>query len=323
MTALPVRVFVIMLIIGHIGGCDSVIVRNVGGEVGLLVDGRNRSDGAIVNDRGRARDATGEISINVGSLTSASSPNRNEAIAFGEDRATVRVNTNWTDSTGDEFPVTLGNRLSLPVTVWIVQGPFDSQRDHAIDACIETASIWDDERMGILFSNFQIRDATNDPDIDDAILNSVGGDARNWDDFSDDIGFDPGRINIYWINTVNGSTTTGWSDFGARIVMGQNTGDELLVHEIGHAFSLRHPQGCVGSTTNFDATNVMWPCSSSRQYLSEGQVFRCHFNTSSSVNALYNSRSGQPTLNCLGATQTPGCPGLIRRLWNDGGYPAN
>ena len=246
MTALPVRVFVIMLIIGHIGGCDSVIVRNVGGEVGLLVDGRNRSDGAIVNDRGRARDATGEISINVGSLTSASSPNRNEAIAFGEDRATVRVNTNWTDSTGDEFPVTLGNRLSLPVTVWIVQGPFDSQRDHAIDACIETASIWDDERMGIRFSNFQIRDATNDPDIDDAILNSVGGDARNWDDFSDDIGFDPGRINIYWINTVNGSTTTGWSDFGARIVMGQNTGDELLVHEIGHAFSLRHPQRCVG-----------------------------------------------------------------------------
>ncbi len=321
--SLPSRMFVGVLVFALIGGCDYVRVQDAVGDVGLLVDGRNRSDSAIVNDRGRTRDATGEISISVGSLALASSPNKNEAIAFGEDRAPVRVSTDWTDSTGDEFPVALASILSLPVTVWIVQGPFASQRDHAIDACIQTASIWDAERMGVRFSSFVVRDATSDPDIDDAILNSVGGDARNWDDFSDNIGFDAGRINIYWINTVNGSTTTGWSDFGARIVMGRNTGDELLVHEIGHGFSLRHPRSCGGSTADFDATNVMWPCSSSREYLTEGQVFRSHFNTSSSVNNLYNARPGQPTLNCQTANQSPACPGLTRRLWDDGTYLSN
>jgi hypothetical protein len=304
-------------------GCDYVIVRDSAGEAGLLVDGQNRSNAAIVNDRGRTRDVVGEEKVSVGSLVSAASPNRNEVIAFGENRAPARAGTPWTDSTGDEFPVTLQPRLGLPVTVWIVQGPFADQRAHAIDACIQTSAIWDAERMGIRFTSFVVRDATNDPDIDNAILNSTGGDSRNWNDFSNDIGFDANRVNIYWINTVEGSTTTGWSDFGGRIVMGRNTGDELLVHELGHAFNLLHPVGCGGSTANFDATNVMWQCSSTRQFLTEGQVFRVHFNPGSSVNALYNARPGQPTAGCQAATQTAECPALNRRLWDDGTYPAN
>ena len=275
-----------------------------------------------MNDRGRVRDAVGNVTVDVGKLDTAAAPDRNEAIAFGEDRAPRRADMPWTAGE-DEFSVALGDRLGLPVTVWIVQGPFATQRDHAIDACIETSAIWDDERMGIEFSSFQIVDATNDPDIDNDILNSTGGDNRNWDDFSNDIGFDADRINIYWINTVEGSTTTGWSDFGARIVMGANTGDELLAHEIGHAFSLRHPVICGGSTADFDATNVMWQCSSSRQYLTEGQVFRSHFNDSSSVNALYGARPAEPTVACVGGVESAECPARDRRLWDDGAYPAN
>ena len=305
------------------GGCDFIKLQNATGDAGLLIDGANSGSSAVVNDKGRVRNGSGEISVNVGRLTSAGAPNRNEAIAFGEDRAPRRGDMPWTSGGGDEFSLALGSRLTLPVTVWIVQGPFNTQRDHAIDAFVETSAIWDDERMGIAFSSFLVRNATNDPDIDNAILNSVGGDNRNWDDFSNDIGFDAGRVNIYWINTVEGSTTTGWSDFGGRIVMGRNTGDELLVHELGHAFNLLHPAGCGGSTTNFNATNVMWPCSSSRQYLTEGQIFRAHFNSGSSVNALYGARPGQPISPCQSGTQTAECPALNRRLWGDGAYPAN
>lgn len=306
-----------------LSGCDFIELQNASGDAGLLIDGAESSDGAVVNDRGRARTGNGDISVNVGRLTSATAPNRNEAIAFGEDRAPRRGDMPWTSGGGDEFSLALGGRLSLPVTVWIVQGPFNTQRDHAIDACVETSAVWDDERMGIRFSNFQIKDATNDPDIDNAILNSTGGDSRNWDDFSNEIGFDAGRVNIYWINMVEGSTTTGWSDFGGRIVMGKNTGDELLAHELGHAFNLLHPVGCGGSTVNFDPTNVMWQCSSSRQYLTEGQIFRAHFNTGSSVNVLYGARPGEPTAACQSGTQTAECPALNRRLWADGSYPAN
>ncbi len=306
-----------------LAGCDYIELQNGAGDVGLLIDGADTNDGIVVDDKDRVDTGNGDILVNVGLLSSAAAPNRNEAIGFGEDRAPRRRDTPWTDDSDDRFSLALGKRLGLPLTVWIVQGPFDTQRDHAIDACVETSAIWDDERMGIRFSNFVVKDATNDPDIDNAILNSVGGDNRNWDDFSNDIGFDAGRVNVYWINTVEGSTGTGWSDFGARIVMGKNTGDELLVHELGHAFSLLHPANCGGSTTDFNFTNIMWQCSGSRQYVSEGQIFRSHFNSVSAVNDLYGARPGEPTVACLSGVQTAECPALQRRLWADGNYPAN
>lgn len=313
-------VVVLLASILVVSGCDTLRVNNSSGAIGVLVDGQNTSN--AVNDRGRTDSGSGQVSLDVGYLESASAPNRNEAIAFGEDRAPRREATPWTTN-NDDFTMSLGNRIAVPVTVWIVQGPFADQRDHAIDACIETAAIWDAERMGIQFSQFEVRDATSDPDIDSAILDSTGGDNRNWDDFSNDIGFDADRINIYWINTVEGSTSTGWSDFGGRIVMGRNTGDELLAHELGHALSLRHPVNCGLASSNFDTTNVMWPCSSVRAFLSEGQVFRSHFNSASSINDRYNARPGEPTVSCLGANNTEECPALERRLWDDGTFAAN
>ncbi len=305
-----------------IGGCDTVDVQNVDGGVGLFVDGAD-GDGPI-NDRARVGASTGSLLINVGNVSGASAPNRNEVIAFGRRRAPTRTDTPWTDD-GDSFDAALGNQLQLPVTVWIVQGPFSEQRDHAIEACIRTAAIWDDERVGVRFSAFDIKNATNDPDIDGDILDSVGGDNRNWDDFSDEIGFDEGRINIYWINTVDGSSGMGWSDFGGRIVMGKNTVDTLLAHELGHAFSLRHPINCNnGPTADFDDSNVMWQCvSTEREFFTEGQVFRIHFNDESSVNALYNARAGEPTVDCIGSVANAECPDQLRRLWADGAFPAN
>ena len=313
------KIIATVLLILALPGCDTLRVNNGAGDVGVLVDGQSSIS---VNDLGRVGNGNGQVVFDVGALDSAAAPDRNEAISFGKDRAPQRAGMSWTNS-NDDFTMSLGNELAVPVTVWIVQGPFNDQRDHAVDACVETGAIWDAERIGIRFSQFEIRDATSDPDIDSAILDSTGGDNRNWDDFSNDIGFINGRINIYWINTVEGSTSTGWSDFGSRIVMGRNTGDELLSHELGHGVSLRHPSGCGGSTTNFNATNVMWPCSSSREFLSEGQVFRAHFNDTSSINNLYNARPGEPTETCQSATNTAICPSLQRRLWDDGTYPAN
>ncbi len=304
-----------------LSGChDEIELANSAGEAGLLVDGQGAS--GPVSERGYVANSTAVIDFNVGELSNATSPNRNEAISFGEDRAPQRAPMAWTGG-DDRFAMNLGDRLSVPVTVWIVQGPFADQRMHAIDACIRTAAIWDAERMGIRFGEFEIRDATSDPDIDDAILNSVGGDTRNWDDFSNDIGFINGRINIYWINTVEGATTWGWSNFGDRIVMGQNTGNDLLSHELGHALSLQHSISCSGTSTNFDNTNMMAQCSDIRGFITEGQVFRAHFNTSSSINSLYNARPGQATVNCIGGTNNAECPNQARRLWDDGIFLAN
>lgn len=302
-----------------LGGCNLITIPNANGDAGILIDGREA--GVTVNDRGRVGANSGPVLLNAGDDITAD-PGRNEVITFGSNRAPTRTSTPWTDD-DDAFEAPLASRLNLPVTVWIVQGPFSTQRDRAIDACVETSAIWDDERIGVRFSEFLIRDATADPDITSAILDSVGGDARNWDDFSTLIGFDAGRINIYYIDTVDGSTTTGWSDFGGRIVMGRETLPDLLSHEIGHAFSLRHSVNCGVASANFDATNVMAQCSSSRQFLTEAQVFRAHFNPTSTINDLYGARPGAPTAICVSATGSAECPVLERRLWDDGAFPAN
>lgn len=314
--------------------CDTLKVNNSNGAVGLLVDG-----GPNINDRGRVKDGIGRVAFDVGRVDFAAFPSRNEAISFGYDRAPSRSDMPWNNGTGDVFNMSLGDELAIPITVWIVQGPFATQRDKVDEAVATTESIWDAERMGIRFSDVQVIDATSDPDIDDALLNSVGGNNRNWSDYANDIGFINGRINVYWINTVEASTTVGWSDAGSQIVMGANSGDELLIHEIGHSLSLQHPSVChlgggltdleldptlnPGADPNFDATNIMWPCSSSRQFVSEGQVFRAHFNSNSSINNLYGVRPGDPLVSCESAIESAECPILSRRLWDDGPFPAN
>lgn len=301
--------------------CDTVRVENVSTDVGLLVDGG--AGGSTVNDRRRAQDGSGAVTINVGDLSSIAAPGRNETVAFGFGRSPRRADMGWTTN-NDRLDMALGDPISVQLTIWIVQGPFAAQRDHAFLSCVQTLAILVWERTGLQLNGCDIRNATSDPDITSAILNSTGGDNRNWNDYSNLIGFNAGRINVYWIDTVDGATTSGSSDFGGRIVMGRDTGLELLVHELGHGLSLRHPVAtCADSSTMFDHTNIMWGCSDDREFITEGQVFRIHFNPTSGLNALYAARPGQPTESCVGAGETPACPALERRLWADGTFAKN
>lgn len=240
-------------------------------------------------------------------------------MGFTIGRPPRRIATPWTGG-NDTFNLDFKNAIQIPVTVWIVKGPFATQRQHAIEACIRTSAIWRAERVGVDFNPFQVIDATGDPQAAAhfAFPNGDLGDSV-WRPLRDDIGFTPGRVNIYWVDTVNGLTTNGWSNFGNQIAMGRLTGDELLSHEIGHSFSLTHTD----DNANFDHTNVMWSASSNRQFLSEGQLFRAHLNPGSTINATYAARPGEITRNCNLGDASAGCPTIQRRLWADGTFPAN
>jgi hypothetical protein len=102
--------------------------------------------------------------------------------------------------------------------------------------------------------------------------------------------------------------------------MGLNTGDELLAHEIGHAFSLEHVQG----QPTFDQTNVMHNASSTRQFLTEGQIVRAHMNSTSLLWTLFlDVGQHPPGRDCAHNDANGACPALNRRVWSDGSTPAN
>jgi len=304
---LPIAVF-------FMAGCsDTVNISNGSGQpVGLLVDGQD--SGGQFSDRSFITTAA---SIGVGELSA--SPQSNEVAGFTNGRPPKYLSTPWTGGS-DAFNLAFNSAIGIPVTVWIVKGPFADQRQHAIEACIRTSAIWQNERMGVIFTPFNIIDATADPQASAhfAFPNGDAGDVV-WQPLRADIGFVAGQLNIYWVETVNGGTGNGWSNFGAQIAMGQNTGDELLSHEIGHAFSLTHVNG----DANFNQENIMHSASNTRQYITEGQLFRAHLNPASILNAVYNARPGELTRNCGYSAATTLCPTIQKRLWADGGFPPN
>jgi hypothetical protein len=100
--------------------------------------------------------------------------------------------------------------------------------------------------------------------------------------------------------------------------MAEQSGHELLSHEIGHSFGLGHVDG----DSRYDQTNVMHSASNVRQFLTEGQVFRSHYNSFSALRSLYAART-DAARNCADSSGSTTCPALERRLWPDGSFPSD
>lgn len=297
-----------------VGCADKVRVfdRPAGQEWGALVDGTK--GGTAVNDE---RNIDSDQTRSVGNFTSGGASNE-EVTAFTNRRPVKLVESvGWTSAATDVADVTFSPEISVAVKVWIVRGPFNTQRDLAIDHCVTTSSIWQDERMGVRFSTFEIADATGDPDAS----SYFDFDCSMRTGIENDIGQTAGRINVYWVDTVDGGTGRGQAcAFGSDFVaMGRTANDELLVHEFGHNLDLRHVDG----QATFDNTNIMDSSSSTRAFITEGQLFRAHLNGNSALNGVYNARAGEPTRTCAHNADNNDCPVLNTRLWADGAFPAN
>jgi hypothetical protein len=316
---------ILVSIVFLLPGCaDKVSLLNSSDyENGILVDGQY-SEG-FQNDK---TFVTNSSVIKVGRVNAGAN---NEVIAFTKDRTiALEENVSWTNADNDIIDVQFANTIGLRAKVWIVKGPFNTQRQKAINAYISTASIWENERMGLEFNSFEIVDATSNPK------------ASNYYDFycskqsgiENDIGKVDGIINIYYVNRVGSGSTSvgvgmGWScknnlgsDNGGDVVaMGSATGDELLAHELGHSFALEHTNGMA----DYDQTNAMHNASNTRQYFTEGQTFRAHILPYSAINDanIYNARPGKTTRNCRRDVTSNICVKNNKRIWADGAFPAN
>ncbi|MEE8056453.1 MAG: hypothetical protein V3T17_01260 [Pseudomonadales bacterium] len=127
---------------------------NTSGDIGMLLDGE--LDGTDVNDDGYVIDP-GSPLVQPGDIRSGTS---NEFTGFQKDRVpSLRESANWSDDV-DVRIMDLPDSYGVPMYVWIVNGSYSDGYDQAVDGCIKLDEVWEEERMGLYISEFNVTDST-------------------------------------------------------------------------------------------------------------------------------------------------------------------
>ena len=289
-----------------------------------LVAGESAPYGALIRD-GASTPATAYTgfttatdSVNLGPRSGSG-----EVIAFGIDRPVAVQAESWSTSLADQLvTVPFAPRFDIGLTMWIVAGSFAASQQTATTLWQTAQTLYTAERTGVRLSSVEIVDATANPAAAAWTAFTCGNANANVAALQGAIGARGGRINVYVVGLVDGSTSRGNACMvgGSFVAIAAGAGAELLAHELGHDFALEHIDDL---TTDFDATNLMHSASNVRQFLSEGQVFRMHLRGNSAVNQTYALRPGLPLRNCDRDTLALDCPPIAKRLWADGAFPAN
>jgi hypothetical protein len=303
---------------------DQVTLSNTSGNpIGLLIDGK--LGGSFANDKTYVSPGSPAL---VGQFSSINGNKPNEIMAFTQDRPpAVFSHVPWTPG-NDNIAVPFANKILIPVTIWIVYGDFNSASTKALNDVLTTSTIYGTERVGVDFSTVNIIDATTNPKAakyyDYDYYTMAAG-------LKADIGYVPGQVNIYYVHAMNWSGILYTNSGEARqegapwIMLGSAAMNVVLAHEIGHLMALAHVHS--GAPTQwFDYTNMMTTSGSpSSRFITEGQVLRMHLSSNSVLNTLYNARPGLLIRDCnpTSTKATDTCPGVQKRIWADGTYPAN
>lgn len=304
-----------------LAGCGTAYVRPIsaspGEESGVFI-----TDSFSTDASGAGAYHSAAPTINVGARAGGG-----EVVAFSKYRPTALVTpVSWLTWFGDQtVDVQYRDQIRVPITYWVVRGPFNQQRTLALNSATTTASIYWNERTGLGLTDIEVVDATGDSDGATYAAFTCGTNNANMTGLQRDIGARQGRINVYFVDTVDGVNSRGQAcQIGGNfIALGRSVGTELLAHELGHNFALEHINNGATTQMGFDQTNIMHDASNSRAFVTEAQTFRAHLRPASAVNAVLGARPGQPTRDCQHGDATHTCPGLIRRIWADGSFPAN
>lgn len=188
-----------------LAGCGTAYVRPIsaspGEESGVLI-----TDGFSADASGAGAYHSAAPTINVGARAGGG-----EVIAFSKYRPTALVTlVSWLTWFGDQrVDVQYRDQIRVPITYWVVRGPFNQQRTLALSSATTTASIYWNERTGLGLTDVEVVDATGNPNSATYAAFTCGTNNANMTGLQRDIGVRQGRINVYFVDTVDGVNSRG------------------------------------------------------------------------------------------------------------------
>jgi hypothetical protein len=259
----------------------------------------------------------------------------NEVVAFTAGRAPgfKKVENGWTGSPG-ALAVNFSPLVNLRVKVWVICADPDCLPLTAaasagfVTKLMAANSLFAAQTAGIslnLTDPNLIVDLTANEDKKAKYKDFSSGEDQ-CGDFKDLVNgaLDKNAINLYIVRSVENEYRRGqtcWLPNAA--VLGHLFDGGLLAHEIGHHHWLQHSE----YFAEMDAAglkNIMHSLSNQRAYLSEGEVYRMHFEKLSvlnRVNAFYSNPPARRPEARFCPTLHPGllkpCPTIGTRLWVD------
>ena len=244
-----------------------------------------------------------------GDFRASSGVGRSEITFFSPDVPPRLILDPWTDEP-DVVETSFTDPLEVPVTVWIMEEPFDSTVERVRRDVDYTEYVYAQEALGIVF-DLEIVDATATENIDSLMVFTCSKATT----VEETVGHRDNRLNLYYLTTVDGGSRRGVACpvGGNFVAMAGHAGADLLSHEIGHMFGLSH----IDSSESFGRTNVMHSSSSVRRYLSEGQVFRAHWSSRSALNNTLGTHPFEFVRDCLGQFEDRVCVSVDTRLFAD------
>lgn len=185
----------------------------------------------------------------------------------------------WTPGI-DTVRVDLRPPVPIRARVGIGGGEFTAVRDLAERQLAVTERVWREEGVGLTLADVEFF--------------GDGGEAGSRVEVPDDctrpdIHVPEGVLKILFVGRVGSGTTAGWAcrPDATFVATGIEPTWGLVAHELGHLFSLEH-------TTR----GLMWPGHPNETALSEGEIFRIHFNRESAVNVVFEAQPPEARREC-------------------------
>ncbi len=259
-----------------------MIAQDPGDEQGVIIWGAN-SNGTLFKG----------LSVQVKNYPASA---KDQVVAFTKGRPPamkdVVVWTDGNDTVKLDYPPT----FQVPVKFWVLCGTKDSKcKGIPPEKKTELAEffVWANERLTAEHVGFTLSRADDDDWISDPTTglakNTVDTlmkfNERKCEDFDDAVSTikQPDAINIYIVKTVDRKDNWGrqCSQNYDSAVVARNALEDTIFHEIGHVLSLEHTDGKTWFLDIGGEENLMSQISTSRKFVTEGQVFRMYFSTES------------------------------------------